>query len=390
MPPLIAEAKQHDFKVILMLGGWGGSNFFAHCAKAENRAAFANTIYDYLVRYKFDGVDVDWEHIGIGGSEDWGRLFSAAGPNGRGWMSAADRDRFLNAGWVYHDGPRDWTNYLNLLRDLRRKFNQHEPPLLLLSAMSLGGHLDGCKGRLEGAEAARNDPAQFRFVPCEYPDWPAICRELDYLGLMSYEFWGDWFPFTGHHAPLACDPRDPLNAHPSPPFSAPCEPRFSAVNAIEWFLDPFDPSESRVAKRGGCPAEKLLLGLPLFGKTVCQTDGLQSPAEKCTGEKGAEFRDKSWAEMRSIPYFQDYPEFHRNATYLNALGYEQLVASYHYDPHLRQYTSYDSPTVIFEKTKLAAQRGLAGYFFWDATMDHHREMDTSAYRGFIEGRQQTI
>ncbi|KAL2807584.1 glycoside hydrolase superfamily [Aspergillus granulosus] len=59
-----------DLEVFVSLGGWAFSDSetatqptFGDIARTEsNRQAFANNLVDFMKKYGFDGVDLDWEY----------------------------------------------------------------------------------------------------------------------------------------------------------------------------------------------------------------------------------------------------------------------------------------------------------------------------------------
>jgi hypothetical protein len=61
----VAEAKKNKVKAIICVGGAGtGGNFQSASANATVRATFIKNIIDFMVKYGYDGVDMDWEEIG--------------------------------------------------------------------------------------------------------------------------------------------------------------------------------------------------------------------------------------------------------------------------------------------------------------------------------------
>ncbi|GFR70212.1 chitinase-3 [Elysia marginata] len=114
--------RQHpQVKTLLGVGGWnhGGDPFSAMAATARGRAEFIRSTIDYLRRYKFDGLDLDWEY----------------------------------------PKANDKQNLVSLLQELRQAFDaeraQGRPPLLLLMAVAAG---------LQNAVPAYDVPALNRYV----------------------------------------------------------------------------------------------------------------------------------------------------------------------------------------------------------------------------------
>jgi len=54
-----------NLKILISVGGWTWSKNFSDAALTEeSREKFARSAVDFLVRYKLDGVDLDWEYPG--------------------------------------------------------------------------------------------------------------------------------------------------------------------------------------------------------------------------------------------------------------------------------------------------------------------------------------
>ncbi|KAJ3971990.1 glycoside hydrolase family 18 protein [Lentinula raphanica] len=50
-------------KVVLSVGGWGGSVYFSQCVgSAANRTTFLNTLVSAVNTFGLDGIDIDWEY----------------------------------------------------------------------------------------------------------------------------------------------------------------------------------------------------------------------------------------------------------------------------------------------------------------------------------------
>ena len=56
--------KYPNMKTLLAVGGWnhGGDPFSKMTATAEGRSEFVRTTVEFLRKYSFDGLDVDWEY----------------------------------------------------------------------------------------------------------------------------------------------------------------------------------------------------------------------------------------------------------------------------------------------------------------------------------------
>lgn len=144
--------KQRNSSLKVLIGIGGGDDrdvgyVFSHMAASlDRRKKFVNSVIDFVNRYNFDGVDMDWE-------------FPAdPGYNGR---------------------PQDRKNFVELIRDLRGALQ----PIgkILTSAIPPGFVVnDHNKGY----------------------DIPQLFPLLDYLHIMTYNMRGPWDPTIDVHTPL--------------------------------------------------------------------------------------------------------------------------------------------------------------------------------------------
>jgi len=128
----------------------------------------------------------------------------------------------LDIDWEY---PQSKTQFVNLLTGLRQGFEAEakasgKPRLLLTAAVSAG----------EGN------------IVVGY-DIPAMSKPLDFVNLMSYDLHGSWEQMTGINAPL---------------FASRQDKGWKVSLNVKWAVETFLNS--------GCPAEKLIMGMPLYGR----------------------------------------------------------------------------------------------------------------------------
>jgi len=135
-------------KVTIAIGGWNeGSEKYSEMAKdKKKRKAFVTGAVQFLIKHKFDGLDLDWEYPGKRGGK-----------------------------------PGDKENFVYLIRELHSAFAKHK--FLLTAAI--------------GAAADTIDVAY---------DIPSMYKYLDYVHVMCYDYHGKWEPKTGHNAPLYVRP----------------------------------------------------------------------------------------------------------------------------------------------------------------------------------------
>jgi len=156
----LKEANPH-LVTMISIGGWTLSDNFSGVASTQaGRETFAQSAIDFMLRYGFDGIDIDWEYPGGGGL--------AAG-------SPADRD-----------------NFTLLLQEVRDRLDALEQQ-------------DGREYYLTIAAPAGPDKIANQ-------DLPGIAPLLDWINLMTYDMHGAWENRTDHQAALYAsgDPSDPL------------------------------------------------------------------------------------------------------------------------------------------------------------------------------------
>lgn len=56
-------------KIVLSVGGWGGSYWFSSaCSSSGNRATFTNALKNAVITFGLDGIDIDWEYPNSAGA----------------------------------------------------------------------------------------------------------------------------------------------------------------------------------------------------------------------------------------------------------------------------------------------------------------------------------
>ena len=66
---IVAEAKKHDVKVLIAVGGWGwDKEFETLAADPAIRKKLAKRVAEFCATYQLDGIDIDWEYPNAGAS----------------------------------------------------------------------------------------------------------------------------------------------------------------------------------------------------------------------------------------------------------------------------------------------------------------------------------
>ncbi|WP_412055628.1 glycosyl hydrolase family 18 protein [Bacillus haynesii] len=156
---LLKLKKSHPhLKTFISVGGWTWSNRFSDvAADPVARGNFAASAVEFLRKYGFDGVDLDWEYPVSGG---------LPGNSTR---------------------PEDKRNYTLLLQEVRKKLDAAEAK-------------DGKEYLLTIASGASPD-----YVSNTELD--KIAQTVDWINIMTYDFNGGWQSISAHNAPLFYDPK---------------------------------------------------------------------------------------------------------------------------------------------------------------------------------------
>ncbi|MDF2942701.1 MAG: glycoside hydrolase family 18 [Herbinix sp.] len=142
-----------NLKTLIAVGGWSWSARFSDAAlTAESRSVFANSCVDFIVKYGFNGIDIDWEYPVAGG------------------LSTNIRR------------PEDKYNFTLLMQTLREKLDAREV-------------IDGKEYLLSFAGAAGS-----WYV--NNIELSKLQLYIDYANIMTYDIHGTWDTYTDFNAPL--------------------------------------------------------------------------------------------------------------------------------------------------------------------------------------------
>lgn len=142
-----------NLKTLIAVGGWSWSGKFSDVALTDSsRTAFADSCVDFIVKYGFDGIDIDWEY-----------------PVSGGLSTNVSR-------------PEDKQNFTRLLQKLREKLDAR-------------GKADGKKYLLTFAGASGS-----WYV--NNTELSKLSQYVDYGNIMTYDIHGTWDKYTDFNAPL--------------------------------------------------------------------------------------------------------------------------------------------------------------------------------------------
>ncbi|XP_061434274.1 chitotriosidase-1-like [Lethenteron reissneri] len=281
------KLKYPDLKFLLAIGGWnfGVEKFSRMVSCANNRKEFIKSAIAFLHKYKFDGIDYDWEYPAHRGSP------------------ATDKHLFT----------------------------------LLIQETNAAFTVDAQRKRCSRLLLSAAVAAAKSTVAAAY-EINLIHEHLDFINLMSYDLQKQNGK-TSHHSPL-----------------------YASKSIIQT-----DTVESSVQTwlRGGVPPEKLVVGLPLYGRsfTLSTTStGIGAPVSGL-GSAGPYTKEKG-----ILAYYEVCPLL--NSGYKRVWLDDQKVP-YAYRSIYRsgQWVGYDDIPSYRQKVCWLKLKGLGGAMMWSLDMD---------------------
>ncbi|XP_065558234.1 probable chitinase 10 isoform X2 [Artemia franciscana] len=238
------------------------------------------------------------------------------------------RDRQLDGldiDWEYPRGSKDRAAFVDLLRELRLAFEgeaeaNKQSRLLLTAAV----------------------PASVEAIAAGY-DVPEIVKYVDALHVMAYDFHGQWEQVVGHNSPLF--PVDGADNQ---------ERRLTVDYGVrEWIAQ-------------GAPPEKVILGLPAYGRSFVLADPEQFDigAAATGGGKAARYTTEE-----GFMAFYEVCEFLSGENVTLIWDSEQSVPFAYKDD---QWIGFDDERSLKSKVSWSKEQKLGGVMVWSIDLDDFR------------------
>ncbi|KAL1130578.1 hypothetical protein AAG570_011824, partial [Ranatra chinensis] len=231
----------------------------------------------------------------------------------------------LDVDWEYPRGVDDRASYVNLLRELRTAFegeakSSGQPRLLLTAAV----------------------PASFEAIAAGY-DVPEIAKYLDFINVMTYDFHGQWERQVGHNSPLY-----PLDSATSYQKKLTVD-----YSAREWV-------------KQGAPKEKLMIGMPTYGRSFTLVD--EAKFDIGAPASGGGKQGNYTAESGFMAYYEVCDFLHEDNTTLVWDNEQQVPFAYRGD----QWVGFDDERSLKTKMEWLKKEGFGGIMIWSIDMDDFR------------------
>lgn len=345
------KQKHRHLKIGLSVGGWKGSaNFSAMARNKPTRASFIGSLLKTVIDFGLDYVDIDWEYPVIGGAQG-------------------------NA-----TSPDDGRNLLTLLTEFRaiadkgvaRKRLQKRPDVLLAI------------------------PAN-AFALDNYP-LPELMAVVDYFQVMAYDFGSveDSKTMTDHHANLQRRPASNtvIVQNDKLEWEANIKGQWNGQSSLRGTIE-------YLLKKRGVPAEKIIAGVPFYGRIMEPSAGLATPfpdkpthrsdiplkedfiqrilqrhriaSPKKTESTAIDTQGELQADAKLISYrdlFKRMQSGKMHSYWEPACSAEYAVnSSEPWNAKTKSFISYESPRSLETKLQFIKEAGLAGVMAWELSMD---------------------
>ena len=295
----LRERNPH-LKIIVSVGGWGADHFSDAALTDSSRHKFAWSGIEVIDMYDLDGIDLDWEYPG------------QPGP-----------------GIKYREEDRE--NFTLMLKTMREQLDK----------------LSAARGR-EGADRylltiASNDDERY----FEHTEMEKLHAYLDFINVMTYDFFSSGSRMTGHHTALFRSDREDA-------------PERSAEFAVNLHLN------------AGIPPTKVVLGVAFYGRGWTGVEnkqlGLNQPFERFT---------RAYAYRELVERYIGRRGFERQWD-------DSARAPFLWNADSTTFISYEDTVSLRYKAEFVRDHGLGGIMYWQHGHDPDELLLGAIHEGFME------
>lgn len=341
------KEKYPHLKILISVGGWTkGQDLSPIAASPVARAALATDMANFITKYPFiDGFDIDWEYPLSGGTDGTEVINGAPIPPQK-------------------YSPDDNKNLVYLLKAMR----QAMPNKLI--TIAAGNNVRKVASQYLGP----SNRAQYGMTE----DISTYC---DYITYFGYDFGGNWYDKTCYNAPLYAsgNTNDPL---------------YGATQS-----ESLDELTNQYLNVVGFPANKLIMGLPFYGKkfdhvATNSTNGLfvSAPRDIVSGCTNPQNPTGTWdgpaaceksgsieiCDLVGNPVTNSHAYLDPNTMLVTpsaaSAGWVRYFDNttkvpYLYNATLKQFISYEDKQSMDLKVQYIKSRNLAGGMVWELSQD---------------------
>jgi len=287
------KSEYPHLKILVSVGGWSWSDHFSDAAlTTESREKFGQSALEFMLKYKLDGVDLDWEYPGQLGEDNVFR-------------------------------PEDRENFTLMLKAVREK----------LDAQSDKDGRSGSNRYLLTIASGANQ------TYLDHTEMSIAHQYLDYVNIMTYDYFTGGSPTTGHHTNLF---------HSSTSGS-----RQSSAQAVEEHI------------AAGIPVNKLVLGAAFYGRGWKEVENSEQILN-CPHGDGFSLSYSALSDLVDNQGFVRKWDEDAKAPYLWQADSSTVI-------------TYDDPESLKHKCEFISTKGLAGIMFWEYSQDHEGELLETIY-----------
>jgi chitinase len=299
----LLKQRYPHLQILIAFGGWGGSKYFSNAAVTQaSRAHFIETMIDEFFRPfpgLFDGVDIDWEYPVRGGTE----------------------------GMIHR--PEDRDNLTALIRELRATLDTLQPRKRYLITAALPAGI---------SQLVKFDMAQ-------------LGQLLDFVNVMSYDYYTAGSKVAAFNSPLASSSGDP-------------NPQYNITASAAAFYS------------AGIPRDKMVIGVPFYGYGYARVPAADN--------------GRFQAVDRSVPLDSVEGKWARTLRYFSIKdvrndGFQRFwddVAQvpWLYNAKTQTFVTYDDPQSMRAKADFVRTQRLGGIMIWELSGD-----DGSLLKSIVKG-----
>ncbi len=293
------KSKNPHLKLLVSVGGWGADGFSDAALTDSSRQYFAESIVEMIKQYDLDGIDLDWEYPG------------QPGP-----------------GIVYRE--EDKKNFTLMLKTVREHLDR------LANARGRTG-----SDRYLLTIASNDDQGYF-----EHTEMEILHRYLDFINVMTYDFFTSGSGMTGHHTGLYG------SDHPR-------AAKRNAASAIDRHL------------RAGIPPRKIVLGVAFYGRgwngVTPENNGLNQPYRSFDGAYAYSTLQEAYIDKNGFNRYWD----------------ELAQAPYLWNPSDSIFISYEDVASLKRKTAFVKDKGIGGVMYWQHSHDPDEALLSEIYEGLL-------